>query len=215
MEENKFICESFNDFYINVGPTLAAKIPQFPKSPIAYLPPSNPKSIFLKTLTLEEVEKLILLLKDSSSGWDDMDAKIRKTYRFYLLILVHLTNLSLKEGIFPSQLKLARVVALFKSEDRMLVNNYIPVSILPVLLKLYERIMYNRLLNFINKHNLLYKFQFGFLKQHGTDIALIVFINKIMQAFNEGEIVLGVFLDLSKTFDTVNREILLNKLNHY
>ena len=216
VEDNKIICEGFNDFYINVGPTLAAKIPHFPKSPVDYLPASNPNSIFLDPVTSEEVEKLVLLLKNSSPGWDDMDAKIiKKTYTLYLPILVHLTNLSLTKGIFPNQLKLARVVALFKSDDRMLVNNYRPVSILPVLSKLYERIMYNRLLKFINKHNLLYKFQFGFREQHGTDIALIVLIDKIMQAFNDGEMVLGVFLDLSKAFDTVNHEILLNKLYHY
>ena len=130
-------------------------------------------------------------------------------------ILVHLLNLSLKDGVFPYQLKLARVVAIFKSEDRTLVNNYRPVSVLPVLSKLYERVMYNRLIFFINKHKLLYNFQFGFREEHGTDIALTVLIDKITQAFKDGEMVLGVFLDLSKAFDTVNHEILLSKLHHY
>ena len=75
--------------------------------------------------------------------------------------------------------------------------------------------MYNRILAFINKHNLLYKFQFGFRGKHGTDIALIVLLDKIMSAFNDGEMVLGVFLDLSKAFDTVDHAILLNKLDTY
>ena len=75
--------------------------------------------------------------------------------------------------------------------------------------------MYNRLLSFINKHNLLYKLQFGFREKHGTDTALIILIDKIMSAINEDEIVLGVFLDLSKTFDTVNHKILLMKMYKY
>ena len=215
-EDKKTICESFNDYYINIGPTLANKIPKFARSAISYMPPANTKSIFLDPVSNTEIEKLILLMKNSSAGWDEIDSKILKqTYGIYLHILVHLINLSLKEGIFPNQLKLARVVTIFKSEDKMLLNNYRPVSVLPLLSKLYERVMYNRLIDFINKHKLLYKFQFGFREQHGTEIALIILIDKIMQAFNEGEIVLGVFLDLSKAFDTVNHDILLHKLYHY
>ena len=75
--------------------------------------------------------------------------------------------------------------------------------------------MYNRILALINKHNLLYEFQFGFRGKHGTDIAFIVLVDKIMSAFNDGEMVLGVFLDLSKAFDTVDHAILLNKLDTY
>ena len=78
-----------------------------------------------------------------------------------------------------------------------------------------KKMMHNRILAFINKHNLLYKFQFGFRGKHGTDIALIVLVDKIMSAFNDGEMVLGVFLDLSKAFDTVDHDILLNKLDTY
>ena len=69
--------------------------------------------------------------------------------------------------------------------------------------------MYDRLLSSVNKHKLLYKYQFGFREKHGTDIALIVLIDKIVAALNNDEIVLGVYLDLSKAFDTVNHEILI------
>ena len=97
----------------------------------------------------------------------------------------------------------------------MLVINYRPVSVLPFFLEILEKIMYNRILAFINKHNLLYKFQFGFRRKHGTDIALIVLVDKIMSAFNDGEMALGVFFDLSKAFDAVVHDILLNKLDTY
>ena len=75
--------------------------------------------------------------------------------------------------------------------------------------------MYDRLLSFVNKYKLLYKNQFGFRENRGTDIALILLIDKIVAALNNDEIVLGVYLDFSKAFDTVNHEILIMKLYKY
>ena len=124
----------------------------------------------------------------------------------------HVFNLSTEEGVFPKELKIARVIPLFKFDNCMLVIKYRPVSVLQLFSKILEKIMYNRILAFINKHNLLYKFQFGFRGKHGTDIVLI---DKIMSAFNDGEMVLGAFLDLSKAFDNVDHDILLNKLDMY
>ena len=97
----------------------------------------------------------------------------------------------------------------------MTFNNYRPVSILPVFSKILEKLMYSRILYFINKLKLLFGCQFGFREKPGTDIALIVLLDKIMSSINDGEIVLGVFLDLSKAFDTVNHDILLKKLHKY
>ena len=150
----------------------------------------------------------------------------------YISVLTHVFNLSIRGGwgwggwvggwwggvgvgFLLKELKIARVIPLFKSDNCMLVINYRTVSVLPFFSKILEKIMYNRILAFINKHNLLYKFQFGFRGKHGTDIALIVLVAKIMSAFNDGEMVLGVFLDLSKAFDTVDHDILLNKLDTY
>ena len=97
----------------------------------------------------------------------------------------------------------------------MFLNNYRPVSVLPVFSKILERLIYNRLLSFINKHNILYKYQFGFRKGHSTNMALILLVDKIMSAVDNGDFVIGVFLDLSKAFDTVNHQILLSKLYKY
>ena len=121
-------------------------------------------------------------------------------------------NVSLSSGMFPEELKVARVIPLFKSSDAMLFCNYRPVSVLPHFSKILERLMYNTLISFINKHKLLLNFQFGFREGHSANLALIYLEDKIYNSLDKGEYVLGLFLELTKAFDTVNHDILLQKL---
>jgi len=94
-------------------------------------------------------------------------------------------------------------------------SNYRPISLLPVFSKLLEKLIYNRVMNFLKKYSVLYKYQFGFRKGHSTNLALIDVIDTINMALDNKEYVIGVFCDLQKAFDTVNHEILLRKLDHY
>ena len=97
----------------------------------------------------------------------------------------------------------------------MIFSNYRPVSVLPVLSKLIERLVYNRLIHYINENKLLYKYQFGFQTGKSTHMALIVLLHKISEALDRGECVIWVFLDFSKAFDTVDHSILLKKMHKY
>ena len=129
--------------------------------------------------------------------------------------LTYITNLSLSSGIVPDQMKIARVVSLFKTGDLSQFTNYRPVSVLPAFSKCLEGTVYNRLINFLNKFNTLSNNQYGFRKNHSTAYALIQLYDKLSDATDQGKVTLGLFIDLSKALNTVNRDILLVKLEFY
>ena len=129
--------------------------------------------------------------------------------------LTHIVNLSIVHGIVPNELKIARVVPIFKSGDKALFSNYRPISVLPCFSKILERLIYNRIINYLNDFNVLCDNQYGFRKNRSPSLALIDLCDRISSTLDRREYAIGVFLDLSKAFDMVNQVILFDKLKHY
>ena len=151
-------------------------------------------------------------MKNSSLEWDCISPKIvKQTYRCFLESLVHITNMSILHSVFPDELKIAQVIPLYKGGVSKLLVNYRPVSVLTVIPKVLEGLMYNRINEFIEENDMLYNLHFGFRKNHSTRIALTILNDEISKALYDGEYVLGEVLDFSKAFDTVNHDILLRK----
>ena len=126
--------------------------------------------------------------------------------------LSSLINLSLSKGIFPEKLKIASVIPIYKSGSRVLVHNYRPISNLD---QIFEKIVYARLNNFLNRNISIFYQQFGFRHNYSTNHALITITEKVRKALENSMLACGVFVDLQKAFNTVNHDILVHKLNHY
>jgi hypothetical protein len=169
------------------------------------------------TTCREELLGIVKSLKNKKScGADNITTYILKQNISELVDpLVHIFNMSLSNGVFPSKLKLAKVIPLFKKGDNRIISNYRPISLLSVFSKILEKLMFVRLMSFLNKYNVLYEYQFGFRREYSSSLALIEVTNMIYNCLDKKEFVLGLYLDLSKAFDTVNHDVLLAKLHHY
>ena len=215
VNDGQIIANKFNKYFVNVGPTLSKSISASNESPLAFMKSPNTHSIFVRNTTDIEVMNIINALKHTSPGYDDISSKVVKSSVQYILRpLVHIFNLSLSQGIVPKELKIARVTPVYKSGDKANISNYRPISVLPCFSKILERLMHNRLMQFIKKHQILHENQYGFRENHSTNLALSYLIDKIVMEYEKGNSVLGIFIDFSKAFDTINHAILLKKLHN-
>ena len=99
--------------------------------------------------------------------------------------------------------------------DKNRLSKYRPISILPLFSKIFERVMHSRIIDYLDKYNILYDEQYGFRKNHSTDLALVNVTDFILSSLESKESVIGVYMDLSKAFDKINHNILLKKLHNY
>lgn len=174
----------------------------------------TPNSIFLSPTDPSEIMTIIKSFdSNKSSGLSPIILK--KLGTLVSPDISALINACMKEGIFPDELKVARVTPLFKGGDCNVITNYRPISILPTMSKIYEKCILTRLVSFLEKNDVLSHDQFGFRSGLSTTKALNSGIQYVISSLDKGEQTVGLFLDLQKAFDTIDHSILLDKLDHY
>lgn len=181
----------------------------------------NKDRLFNRTFRLtptdeQEVEKVISLLKNKNSvGFDEIPISILKTTKKQVSkVLSHLINSSFVAGIFPKLLKISKIVPIYKNGCTKEVANYRPISVLSNVSKIFERVIYNRLLEYLEENHLINNIQHGFRSNKSVTTAAISFIESVIESVDRGEETIGIFMDLTKAFDCVEHSLLLNKLFH-
>ena len=200
-----------------MGDRLATDIPHVSKSPLDYIDTFNSESFYLFPTTASEIEREISYLNTSKTVCpNSIPIKVLKLLQHVLSKpLEILFNASLATGIVPQSFKIARIIPVFKKGDYRSLNNYRPISLLSIFNKLLEKLMYTRLINFLEQKCILYDKQFGFRSHHSTEHAILTITDKIQNAIENRNYSCGIFLDFSKAFDTVHHGILINKLEKY
>ena len=210
----KEISNEFNSFFANIGSVLAEK---FSSNVSDINIPCNDNTFSFNTIKEYELRKIINDLKnDKATGTDMIGVKVLKAGLPVLSpILTSLFNKSLMQGYVPTCWKKKRISPLFKTGDPFDVNNYRPISILPVTMKVFEKIIHNQMSSFLIKHNILNTNQSGFRKLHSTSTAVTEVTDFILTEISEGKHTGAVLIDLKKAFDTVDHQILLKKMFCY
>ena len=216
--DRKKIANILNNHFVNTPINLANSLRNQPRPNFReYLNGNHPSTFFLRPLTPNVTAKIVSDLKNTSSGGHlDIPSKVVKCIGDIISTpLSTIFNRCITTGYFPNILKVAQVTPVFKSGNANVANNYRPISVLSIFSKILESHIYNELLSYLDYNDILCHQQCGFRKGISTNIAIGKLINKIYSGIEESKYGIGMFLDLQKAFDMVDREILLAKLNHY
>ena len=172
INDPKQMANAFNNFFANVGPNTDKEIPKTPKSPLSFLKDRVINNFFFKSTTIPEVMTIVLQLDETkSAGPSDVPINVlRVAAPIIVPHLVHIFNLSFATGIFPDLMKLAKVIPIFKTGSKLLVNNYRPISLLSVFSKIFEKLVHKQLNDFLILNSVIYESHLVFKK---VDLLLI------------------------------------------
>jgi len=210
------IAENFNTFFSNIGASIASAFTNDERYTQFLTDSLTHEAFEFCEFSLHEVTDIIGKLKSSTAGHDNIPMSLfHKNLDLLGQMVLNICNRSLTEGIFPNDLKVAKVIPIFKAGEKDSMNNYRPISILPAFSKILEKIVYIQLTDYFNHYKLLTPAQFGFRSGFSTECALHTFLDHVYRSLDNAEFTVCIMLDLSKAFDTLNRDILINKLEYY
>ena len=220
IEEPTEIADEFNDFFVNVAsklkePTTSTSHEKLKEFCQEKLPPNTKFEI--PSINREKVLKFLINIDvNKATGTDMIGPRLLKYAAPYIADeITFICNQSIAKSVFPSKWKEAKVTPLFKSGPHEEVNNYRPISILPVLSKVLEKHVHESLYDYLKSFDLLHKTQSGFRAQHSCETALVNMVDSWLNAMDNGKMIGVVLVDFKKAFDLVDHQILLNKLEIY
>ena len=216
-EDPLSIANTFNNYFSSIGVNLSQNIPPSDKPFHEFLGARNPHTFFLEPTHINEITTIVSNLNNKKSAGDDNinNFLLKNIITSIVEPLVYIFNISLVTGTVPEVMKVAKVIPLFKKGNKEELNNYRPISLLSSISKVLEKIIYSRTVDFLKTHKILSNHQFGFREKHCTSHALLTFLDKVTHSLDNFSHTVGIFLDYSKAFDTINHDILLYKLSHY
>ena len=214
IDSDSDICNALNDHFASVGSNISESFGNVRYSTPTLNPTLN--SFFFQACSPEDVNNIIKNLKTKSSNVNTYSSRVLKYIREIIAPLIaNIINQSLCTGYFPSKFKTARVIPLHKGGSKEDLNNYRPISLLPLLSKIFEKVVYNQLYNYLDHFNLFNPSQFGFRRQKSTIQAVMDHLEFIYNNLDEGNTVISIFMDFAKAFDCLEHNILLKKLEYY
>lgn len=212
------ISKCFNKYFTDIGKELASKIePPMYNSFRQYMTNPTHKVFKLREVNIQDISKIIKELKSKTSKDPyGMSNKILKDIVEEIIApLTLLVNQAISTGKFPEKLKMAKVIPVYKKAEKENVENYRPISVLPVLSKVFEKTMHKQLQEYFETNNLFYDRQYGFRKGHSTELAVLDLMDTIYWSIETAKVPINIFIDLTKAFDTINHDIMCSKLEYY